>query len=67
MFVFFVVVISAFNQLQIILSTQELSSDQLTHLLNEVNRIIFDLIHGMDSLDKIAGILAIGTTLIDPF
>jgi hypothetical protein len=28
--------------------------------LNEVNRIIFDLIHANDASDKIAGIMAIG-------
>jgi FKBP12-rapamycin complex-associated protein len=38
-------------------------SDQLTHLLNEVNRIIFDLIHSTETSDKIAGIMAIGKIL----
>lgn len=44
---------------QVTNSSRELSKENTTKLLNDVNRRIFDLIHSHDNNDRIGGILAI--------
>ncbi|KAJ3103710.1 phosphatidylinositol kinase- protein kinase tor1 [Phlyctochytrium bullatum] len=49
---------------QVVLVSREISGDQFTKFMNDINRRIFDLINSSDTSDKIGGIVAIDN-LID--